>query len=343
MRSGNCDPVDWAARLQAQIDGYQQTALIYVAAKLGFADILAAGATGVDALSAQLDLPAKPLQRILRALATLDFCYELEDGTFALAEAGHYLRRSVPGSQRNKALLAVEQYWAAWGEILYSASTGKPAFERAHGMTPWAFRQKNPELNACFNSWLAAETQSSSAAILAACDLTGAVTIVDIGGGDGALLVAALQENPQMEGILFDQPHVVEAVDDVAIEQSGLGSRLKKVGGNMFEAIPSSADIYLMKSVIHDWSDSQSKCILENCRMAMKRTSKLLLVERLLPERAIDTKVCQIDMHMMVVTGGEERSLTDYQALIADADLSVTRVIATDSGFSIMEVVLNDG
>lgn len=325
-------------QLHTYIDGYQQSAVIYVAAKLRLADLIAEGLTDSTSLANHLEVAQTPLLRLLRALASLGFCRETSSDAFELDEIGHLLRENHPDSQRHKALLAVEQYWPSWMNLLYSVQTGETAFEFVHGMSPWTYREQNPELGECFNLSLQRETDKSTESIIAALDLKAVSTIADIGGGTGALFIKILTAYPYLTGTLFDQGHVVAATQK-RLERAGLTPRGTTLGGDLFTAIPVTADLYILKSVLHDWDDTQCNTILRNCRAAMHRDSKLVLIERLLPEKGGDEKVSLLDIRMLLITGGKERSLKEYQRLTHEAGLLLQQTVATESGVVLMECI----
>ena len=333
-------PQNLTSILQSQISGYQQTSLIYVAAKLDLADALQLNTESAESLAIALKVPAQPLLRTLRALCVIGICRQYEDTKFGLTELGQLLRSDVPGSQKNRAILAVEQYWLSWGNLLYSVQTGKAAFDQVHGMSPWEYRQKEPELNHCFNAWLADETKRVANSIGKAISFKDSEVIVDIAGGNGALLASFLQNNLTLHGILFEQAHVLESAKKF-LTQEKVASRCEFLSGDMFKSLPKQADVYLLKSVLHDWDDENAFTILKKVRASMKTDSKLLLIERILPEYGIDAAISILDMHMLVVNGGRERSLVEFQALMAESGFSMNCIMKTDSGFSILEGIPN--
>lgn len=324
-------------RVRAQIDGYQQSALVYLAVKLGLADVLAETQGDAESLATRLGLQTGPLQRVLRALESLGYVHGESDGTYSLTLAGRLLTEGHPATQRHKAILAVEQYWAAWGELSYTLRTGKPAFEHLHGLGPWAYRRRHPELEACFEAWLAAETRGAAAVLTAALDLAGNDIVADIAGGKGALLVHLLQANPSLAGVLFEQPGVAEGARSL-LDAAALGTRARVVEGDFFAGIPVAADVYLLKSVIHDWEDPEAVKILQNCRRAMPDHAHLFLVERVLPEAGrYSQEIAMLDIRMLAITGGRERTLAEYFALLDATGFAVDCVRETSIGYTILK------
>jgi SAM-dependent methyltransferase len=323
--------------LQTLLNGYRSTALLYLAAKLDLADLLASGPRSSADLAQSLGAHLPSLHRVLRGLVTLGVCSEKEDGRFGLTALGTCLQSERPGSVRGSAILCGEEWVAAWGALLHSVMTGETAFNHVFGMSQWDHRVQHPELNECFNARTRESTAQAMSAILAAYDFSPFCTIADVGGGHGALLAAILQAYPSATGILFDQPHVV-AEGRPYLEAAGVTARCRVDGGNFFECVPDGADAHILKSVIHDWDDGQSLAILRNCHRALKRQGRLLLIERVMPIRAEHTpEMIMGDLHMLAVTGGQERSEFEYRALFASAGFKLTRVIPTYSWLSIIE------
>jgi len=319
------------------LNGYRGTALLYVAAKLGFADLLAAGPRSSADLASSLGAHAPSLHRVLRGLVTLGVCSEEHDGRFALTARGEWLRSETPGSLRGLAILSGEEYAHAWGGLLHSAMTGQTAFDHVFGMRQWEHREQHPELSEYFSAGLRQGTARDAAAILAAYDFSSFRTVADVGGGHGALLAAILQAHPSLSGILFDQPHVVAGAGP-SLEAAGVAARCQVVGGSFLDGVPDGADAHVLKSVIHDWDDEQSLAILRNCHRALPEQGTLLLVERIVPARGQqDPATVLVDLQMLALTGGRERSEDEYRALLAAAGFTLTRVIRTRSRFSLIE------
>lgn len=323
--------------LDAILGGYQAAALLYVAARLGLADLLADGPRESAELARAVGAHAPSLYRILRGLVVVGVFREEGDGRFALSELGRWLTTDAPRSMRGPAVICGEEYLAAWGALLHSATTGETAFRHAFGMSQWEHRRLHPELGEYFDRDLDRETAGIAEAIVQAYDFSAFGTVADIGGGRGALLAAALKASPSTSGILFDRGHVVEAARPL-LEAEGVASRCRLVAGDFFESVPEGADAHILKSVIHDWNDEHSLAILSNCRKALVAKGRLLLVERLLPERAEDDRgTIMVDLQMLAVTGGRERTEAEYRALLEAAGFRLTRVVATHTPFRIIE------
>lgn len=233
---------------------------------------------------------------------------ELDDGRFALTPIGSYLQTETPGSLRAVALqFAGPWHSRGWSDLLYSIQTGEIAFDHLFGMGIFPYLTQHPEDAAIFDAAMTAFSTQTAAAVVTAYDFSPFRTIVDVGGGHGALLRAILQATPAARGILFDLPHVVEGAKK-QIEAAGLAERCAVVGGDFFASVPSGGDAYIFSVVIHDWNDEQSGTILKNCHRAMSPQGKLLLVELVLPARLDQSPMSQIiagnDVNMLVHTGG---------------------------------------
>lgn len=321
-----------AARLRRQIEGFEATALIHAAVRLDLPDRMGDGDWDPARLAAALDCPPDGLERLLRALADLGLCDQPGPGTYRLSETGACLRRDAPGAHREQVLIAVAQYWDAWAGLADCVRSGTPAFLSRHGLSPWAWRRRHPAEGAVFDAWLVKETAQVAPSILAAVDFAGVTRVADLGGGGGGLLAAVLEAHPGITGVLFDQAEVL-AEAAPALARRGLEARVEAVTGDFFAGIPVQADRYLLKSVLHDWDDAACGRLLARCREAMAPGSRLLVIERLLPAPA----AVRLDLRMMVITGGRERMLADYEGLLGAAGFDLAGTTATASGFAVLD------
>ena len=246
-----------------------------------------------------------------------------------------------PGLRNTTLMLRIEGY-RTWGELLYVLKTGQPAFEHIHGKSRWEKLAEDPEDSARFNAAMVELTTRVAQAFVAAYDFTGMDTVVDVAGGNGALLAAVLQSNAEMDGILFDLPAGLAGAVE-RMNAAGLSGRVRLTEGSFFESVPSGADLYMLKSIIHDWDDAHARKILETCREAMLGEARLVLVERLVPERIGDDEnvlaTVMSDLHMMVALGGRERTTAEYRELFDAAGLRLTREIPMASDFHAIEAV----
>lgn len=323
--------------LRNLLNGYKNTALLYVAARLGIATALAEGARHVSDLADVMGADAAALHRILRGLCVVGICEEVSVGRFGLTTLGETFRPGGPGGLHALAIITGEEYIAAWTGLLHSARTGETAFDHVFGMSPWQHRKENPELNSCFNTWLEASTGGASDSILAAFDFSRFNTIADVGGGHGALITRILETHPGVKGVLFDREHVLNFAAP-HLSKAGVAERCELVAGDFFSSVSVNADAIIMKSILHDWDDEKSRTILRNCRKSLGSAHRLLLIERILPTHAIeDVTATMMDLHMLAVTSGRERSEAEYRALLEAANFSLIGTHAASSGFSIME------
>jgi hypothetical protein len=317
--------------LRALIGGHRSTALIYVAAKLRLADLLARKPARGHELAEQLQANADALYRILRGLVAVGLLREA-NGTFALTAIGECLRTDVAGSLYEYAILTGEEYAPVWATLLHSVQSRGAPFEKIFGMNVWEHRQRNPEIGRLFQQSLVQQTRSLAHALLRIYDFSTAGMIVDVGGGTGELLRCILERNPRAQGSLFELPQVLENV----VNDSP--NRFRVEAGDFFQRIPAGADIYLLKSVLHDWDDAHCCQILQCCREAMKQTSRLLVIERQNPQHAADDAVTVLmDLHMMAVQGGRERTQEEFDELARRCSLDAVQARKIDDGFWLME------
>ena len=330
-----------AATLLHLMTGYRAMQALYVAARLGIADLLKDGARGSEELARATGADARALHRLLRALASLGVFGEDADGRFAPSELGALLRSDVPGSLRAAAIFfGDERNWHAWGKLERSVMSGEPVRGPRGTQVFLEESARDPEGAALFNAAMTSLTSAFDAAVTAAYDFSRLGTLVDVGGGQGALISSILAANPALRGILFDIPPVIESARG-RIGEAGLAGRCELVAGDFFASVPAGGDAYVLKWVIHDWDDEHSVAILGSCRRAMARDGRLLLVERVVPERvdqSADTQGIVLgDLNMLLWTGGRERTAAEYRALLASAGFTLARIVPTATQLSIIE------
>ncbi len=328
-----------SARLMTLMAGSWISQAVYVAAKLGIADLLADGPRSSADLACATKAHADALHRILRALASVGIFAEAEDGRFALTPMAESLRSRAPGSLRALAVIRCEEWsWRAWGQLLHSARTGECAFEHVHGMQLFEYLARYPDAGRAFDAAMSSYSAMDDRAIAGAYDFRRG-TIVDVGGGQGSLLAAILRQNSEAHGVLFDLPHVVERAAAL-IGEAGLSDRCRGVAGDFFDHVPAGGDLYLMKMVIHDWDDERALAILTNCRRAMTANSRRLLLENIVLPGNGPAFSKLLDLQMMVLTpGGKERTAAEYQTLLARASFKVSGIRPTECLLSIIEAM----
>ena len=330
-----------AATLLHLMTGYRAMQALYVAARLGIADLLKDGARGSEELARATGADARALRRLLRALVSLGVFAEDADGRFAPSELGALLRSDVPGSLRAAAIFfGDERNWHAWGKLERSVMSGEPVRGPRGTQVFLEESARDPEGAALFNAAMTSLTSAFDAAVTAAYDFSRLGTLVDVGGGQGALISSILAANPALRGILFDIPPVIESARG-RIGEAGLAGRCELVAGDFFASVPAGGDAYVLKWVIHDWDDEHSVAILGSCRRAMARDGRLLLVERVVPERidqSADTQGIVLgDLNMLLWTGGRERTAAEYRALLASGGFTLARIVPTATQLSIIE------
>jgi AraC-like DNA-binding protein len=332
---------DFEERLRLKIEAYHEAALLYTAVKLGLPDGIGERAVTVEDLARELGLSAPHLSRFLRGLVTLGICKELPDGAFALAPGGWFLRSDSRSRLDRKVQIVVEQYWRPWSDLASCLKTGEPSFDRVFGMSVGDWRREHPEQGEMFESYLATQTFDQAASILEVMDCAvEAKKVADIGGGCGALLAPLLIAFPHLAGALFDKPHMIEMAKPFlqVFAQFHLAERIELIAGDVFAEIPIKADLYLLKGVLQEWDDGDALAILRNVRDAMPDGARLVVIERLMPERASDDPAAvMLDLHMMVITGGKARSLAEFEALLAAAGLTLAKTTPTTSGLTVIE------
>jgi hypothetical protein len=319
--------------------GAWTTQVLYVAAKLNVADRLASGPARAQDIAAQIGADPDALHRLMRALASRGVLRHRRDGRFALTSVGEALRADAEGSLRDMVLfIGHPARWADWGSLLYSVQTGRPAAEKLRGKPFFEYLATDPEFAAVFNNAMTAASGLSNDVALRACDFTGARLVVDVGGGHGAVLATILRSAPSADGILYDLPDVVDGAGPL-LEAAGVAHRCTVAGGSFMESVPAGGDVYVMKNIIHDWGDAESLVILRNVRAAISDGGTLMLLEMVLPERASSFIGHMLDLEMLLMVSGRERTRAEYDELLRQAGFRLTRVIPTVSPISVVEAV----
>ena len=340
--SGNvaidANPTPPPVALLQMMTGYWVAQALYVAAKLGIADLLWDGPLSTQQLALATDSHAPALYRVLRALASAGVFTETRPSHFGLTPLADLLRTGTPDSMRALAITYNEELYRAWGDILHSVRTGQPAFEHHFGLPVFTYYAQHPESDRVLNEALASYTTQLAGAAATTYDFSPFKVVVDVGGGYGALLAAILRRNADARGILFDQPHVVAAAEDY-LTTAGVADRCVRVGGDFFTAVPDGGDAYVLSQILHDWDDERCVAILKQCRKVMPGHGKLLVVEIVLPLSEEPSFGKWLDLHMLVVTSGRERTAPEYAALFDAAGFTLGRVVPTPAGPCVVEAV----
>ena len=329
-----------AEQIMQLATGFMAPACLYVAAKLRIADQLADGPKPVSQLAGKSrGTHEESLYRMLRALASVNVFTETEPRTFANTPSSELLRERVPGSMREVVLwTASPTHFRVFAELRQGVETGELALKKVTGLDPFEYLRKNPAEAEAFNAAMSGLTANFAPAVLDVYDFSGLGTIADIGGGHGRLLTSILKKHYGLRGIVFDAPHVIAGAA-ACIESMGLGERCQTIGGDFFQAAP-EADSYIMKSVIHDWNDAGAITLLQNCVAAMRgKNGKVLLLEMVLRPGNQPDIGKWIDLEMLTMAGGHERTEAEFAELLSKAGLRLTRVVPTKSPVCVIESV----
>jgi hypothetical protein len=306
------------------------------AARLGLADELADGDRTADQLAAASGSNPDALYRLMRALSSIGV-FRMNGTQFGLTALGQTLRRGVPGSMRNIAMAETDTaHWLTWGRFTDSVRTGHMMSREALGMDPWDYYGQHPDLSAQFSRAMQDISAMAIEPVLAGYTFAEHAHVVDVGGAHGTLLGAILQHYPKTRGTLVDLPHVIESARPV-YASSPLQGRVTLEPGDFFKAVPESGDVYLLKHILHDWDDEHSVKILRTIRHAMKPSSALLIVELSLPADASPAAAHFMDLNMLVMVSGRERTVDEYRTLLHGAGFELARAIPTQSPMVLLE------
>ena len=313
------------------LSAYENAAFMYVMAKLNIADYLSEKPRSSKELALLTETNADALHRVLRGLVNRKILFEDSLGHFGLTSDGECLKSNAEGDIHGIALNIGELLYNTWGSLLYSVKTGKPAFEHIHGINWFDFLKQNPKSAEIFNRGMANNTLQIAQALCESYDFSNIQTITDIGGGHGILLKIILEKYTHLKAVLFDSPEVIQEIKE-EIKNCEFKS------GNFFESVPKNKDIYILKSIIHDWNDEEALRILQNCREVMHENSKILLIEPIMPERLDEFSLAvEMDLGMLLLLNGRERTSREYENLYARAGFELTRIISIMEPYSVIE------
>jgi hypothetical protein len=316
--------------------GFWISQAIYVVARLGIADLLRDGPRTVEQLAEATATHAQSLHRLLRALASNGIFTETQPQTFALTPLADTLRGDVPGSQRAAAMMLGEEHYQTWVDLFYSIQTGQVAFDHRYGKGVFDYFAENPRAAEIFDATMTAVHGAETAAMLDAYDFSRFGTLIDIGGGNGTLLIEVLKRTTSLKAVLFDRPHVVaRAAPNLAA--AGLASRCSTTDGDFFVSVPAGGDAYLLRHIIHDWDDERSRTILRNVRKVLPSKGVVLVVESVIPPGNEPFFGKWLDLNMLVIPGGKERTADEYRMLFAECGLQLQRIVPTRMEVSVIE------
>ncbi len=324
-----------AQMLAQMISGYWISQAIYVVAKFGIADQLKMKAQTADELAKKVSIHSDAVYRLLRALASVGIFKE-DDKKFSLTPLAELLCQDHPQSQKAFAIMLGGAIYGAWGNLDYSVKTGQQSFANTFDQPLFEYLTKNPSEGKIFDEAMTGIHGGETQPMIEAYDFSQFQTVVDIGGGNGMTLIAVLKQYPHLQGILFDLPEVIKRAEAI-VKTSGT-KQCTLTGGDFFKAVSSGGDAYILRHIIHDWPDDQAITILKNCRLAMKKGAKVLIVENVLPTDNRPHFGKWLDL-MMLVIGGKERTEEQYRQLLEQAGLKINRVIPTSVEISIVEAV----
>ena len=326
-----------AQQLMQLSTGYIASTVIFLAVKLRLPDRIESGNRTAAALARATGTNEEALYRVLRTLASLGVFEETAPREFANNLASSMLRSNTPGSFYDMALwMSDPMHFQVYANALYSVQTGKPAIEKTFGVPVFEYFPKNPEESEVFNNAMTAFSAVVIPAVLEAYDFSGIGTLIDIAGGHGLVLTSILQKYPAMQGVLFDLEHVLAGARP-RIDSLGLSNRCRTESGDFFKAVPAGGDAYIMKHIIHDWDDERALAILGNIRTAMNPGGRVILLETIvLPGNQPDFGKI-IDLEMLLMPGGRERTEAEFRDLFARVGFKQVRIIPTQSPLSVLE------
>ena len=314
--------------------GHYVSRALALAVKLDLADLLSDGPRPAEALAETTETHAPALRRVMRLLTSVGVFEEDAEGRFSLTPMGDLLRADAEGSMKSAvSLFAGAGIQDSWRELEYCVRTGEPAFKKDNpDHDPFTEMEQDPEAAATFDEAMAAFTREAAVAVAAGYDFSGVRKLMDVGGGNGALLIGILKAHPELRGVVFDLPHVAERAR-AEVSSHGLSDRIEVVGGSFFEKVPDGADAIALKHVIHDWDDEKATEILKVCRTALPANGRLLLVEGVYPPK-IDASLpsrgaAANDVNMLVCTGGRQRSEDEFRSLYAASGFELARIVPT--------------
>jgi hypothetical protein len=323
-------------QLDQMINGYWISQAIYAAAKFGIADLLKDGPKTAGELAGATSTDPDALYRLLRALASVGIFTEGESRRFSLTPLADPLRSDVAGSKRALALMSGDEPFRAWAEIDYSIRTGKVAFDKVFGKPIFDYLGDHPDKARTFDAAMVGVHGRESDAVLDAYDFSVFGVVADVGGGNGSQMTEILKKHSRLKGILFDLPHVIERAKE-RIQAAGLPDRCQLVPGSFFDAVPEGADAYVMRHIIHDWDEDKCLTILRNCHRAMSPASKLLVIEGVIPPGNEPFQGKFLDLQMLLIPGGKERTEDEYRTLFERAGFELSRIVPTATEVSIVE------
>jgi ubiquinone/menaquinone biosynthesis C-methylase UbiE len=319
--------------------GYILSQVVHVIAKLGIADYLADGPQTSQALAQATATDPDALYRLLLTGAAFGLLEEAESHTFTLRPLGELLRSEVPGSVRDYAIAMVAPgHWLPCGHLEQTIRSGKPSFQEVFGVDLWEYHTQHTEEGIDYTKMLGNVSALIVDDVVAQYDASPFQKIVDVGANHGRLLAPLLHAAPAAKGVLFDLPNMIAGAR-VAVEKLGVSDRVELIGGDFFQEVPGGGDLYILMRILHLWDDTQCRVILQNIHRASKPQGKLLIIERLLPERPEPSPIYFSDLNMLIRVGGRERSRKNFHTLLASAGYTLEQIIPISGFFNMIEAV----
>jgi hypothetical protein len=313
------------------------TQCLAVVAKLDIADRLKEGERSISLLAAESNVHERALYRVMRVLASSGVFVETKPEHFALTPLAEPLRSDSPSTLKDFAIFFGHPvHNAAYANMMHSVRTGETAFDHTHGTELFDYFKTDADFFSIFNDAMTSNSHREARAIAAAYPFSRFGTLTDVGGGRGFLLSEVLKTAPNLKGILFDLPEVV-ADAKATFADANLGDRLSIEGGSFFESIPVRADAYMMKHIIHDWDDSRATTILRNCVESMNPDGRVLVIDYVIPENNEAHIGKLLDIEMLLLPGGLERTRTEFERLFTAAGLKLTNIIPTAAPICVVE------
>ena len=322
--------------LQKIIYGFCASQCLYVAASLGIADRIGDSSCSAAEIADFTQAHPASVQRLLLALTNIGILDHDEQGSYRMTTMGSLLRSDAKGSRKAEILHMLQpSSWQPWGHLLDSIRSGRPSFPEIFGTDAWTYRAQNPDASTLFQEMAAAMSRRESDAVLNHLDLTHAERVADIGGGNGAFLTQILMQHRELSGILFDLPAAISGAVSI-LEAAGLKDRCQIVTGDFFDRVPERCDIYLLKSVIHNWSDEAAVSILKNCRRAMDINARIILIEAVNNPQTLSPGSF-LDLHMLVIHGGKLRTAEEYGRLLESSGFRLASNTPAGAGIGLLE------
>jgi hypothetical protein len=323
------DRLDWLTR------AYRVGQIIRTAALFGVCDVLAVEPMAAEQVAGRVGAAVDPMRRLLRTLVALDVLREA-DGLFSNGPMGELLRRNHPEAMHDVVISRMrDPWWRAWGALPEALRSGESAYILANGRSLWEDLGEDPDAAASFNAMIGSGTKDYASSLVQSVDLTDVRQFVDVGGGQGTMLAALLTAATRARGTLFDRPAGLIGAEDYLATAGVVADRVELVAGDFFESVPAGGDVYLLRRVLHDWADEDALAILANCRNAIgDQSARLLVADMIMPERPLpgpaeDEAIFTLDLHMLVMLGARERSVSEFSALLHAAGFRIDEVLAT--------------